>query len=211
MIVGSLLLILVAVGLLVAGVLSSSNVLIIASIVATVIAAIVLILGVRQSAGADDEDYDVASTTQTRCILGGVSGPGPSRDTRPERRRVRRRPPGATRPAAEPPAPAPRSPGRGGTIPTNRQRVAQPSGPDGGDARWVSATPSGTRVDAGTGCATPGVGRGRVDGMAVRRPRSTPGRRHAMSRRRAAGRAVGRDRPPPPTPPGSPCWPARFS
>jgi hypothetical protein len=54
-IVGSLLLILVAVGLLVAGVLGGSSVLIIASIVTTVIAAVVLILGVRQSASGDDE------------------------------------------------------------------------------------------------------------------------------------------------------------
>jgi hypothetical protein len=55
-IVGSLLLILVAVGLLVAGVLSGSNVLIILSILATVIAAVILIIGVRQSASDEDED-----------------------------------------------------------------------------------------------------------------------------------------------------------
>ncbi len=81
MIVGSLLLILVAVGLLVAGVLSSSNVLIIASIVATVIAAIVLILGVRQSAnGADDEeDYDVESDEADTS--GGFETGGSRRDT----------------------------------------------------------------------------------------------------------------------------------
>jgi len=75
-IVGSLLLILVAVGLLVAGVLSSSNVLIIASIVATVIAAIVLILGVRQSAkGADDEeDYDDVASDEADTSAGFRAG-----------------------------------------------------------------------------------------------------------------------------------------
>jgi hypothetical protein len=77
-IVGSLLLILVAVGLLVAGVLSSSNVLIIASIVATVIAAIVLILGVRQSANSadDEEDYDDLEADEAEVSSGyrGASG-----------------------------------------------------------------------------------------------------------------------------------------
>ncbi len=58
MIVGSLLLILVAVGLLVAGVLSGSNALIIACIVATAVAAVVLILGVRQSANGEDEESE---------------------------------------------------------------------------------------------------------------------------------------------------------
>lgn len=55
-IVGSLLLILVAVALLVAGVLGGSNILIVCSIVATILAAIVLIVGVRQSASAGDAD-----------------------------------------------------------------------------------------------------------------------------------------------------------
>jgi hypothetical protein len=49
-IVGSLLLILVAVGLLVAGVLGGSNALIVCCIVVVILAAIVLVLGVKQSA-----------------------------------------------------------------------------------------------------------------------------------------------------------------
>lgn len=82
MIVGSLLLILVAVGLLVAGVLSSSNVLIIASIVATVIAAIVLILGVRQSANSadDEEDDDDLEPDEAEASSGYRGGSG-RRDT----------------------------------------------------------------------------------------------------------------------------------
>lgn len=59
MIVASLLLILLSVGLLVAGVLSGSNLLIICTIGVVVLAAIVLIIGVRTNAGtsrpADDE------------------------------------------------------------------------------------------------------------------------------------------------------------
>lgn len=74
MIVGSLLLILVAVGLLVAGVLSGSNVLIIASIVATVIAAVILILGVRQSA-SDEDEYDGGDADESG---GSTLGRGPS-------------------------------------------------------------------------------------------------------------------------------------
>jgi hypothetical protein len=86
-IVGSLLLILVAVGLLVAGVLSSSNVLIIASIVATVIAAIVLILGVRQSAnGADDEDdFDALESDEAETSSDYRGGAG-RRVSHPDRR-----------------------------------------------------------------------------------------------------------------------------
>jgi hypothetical protein len=59
-IVGSLLLILVAVGLLVAGVLGGSNALIVCSIAVVVLAAIVLVIGVRQSAavGGSLEDVD---------------------------------------------------------------------------------------------------------------------------------------------------------
>jgi hypothetical protein len=70
-IVGSLLLILVAVGLLVAGVVGGSNALIVCCIVAAVLAAVVLVIGVKQSAGADadeaDRDEDDASeVTQVR-------------------------------------------------------------------------------------------------------------------------------------------------
>jgi hypothetical protein len=78
MIVGSLLLILVAVGLLVAGVLSGSNILIVLSIVATVIAAVVLILGVRQSA-ADDDEYD-ADEAADQAATGGARSRRDSRE-----------------------------------------------------------------------------------------------------------------------------------
>jgi hypothetical protein len=60
-IVGSLLLILVAVALLVAGVLSGSNALIICCMVLVVIAAIVLVMGVKQQAASSEESsYDDA-------------------------------------------------------------------------------------------------------------------------------------------------------
>jgi hypothetical protein len=73
-IVGSLLLILVAVGLLVAGVVGGSNALIVCCIVATVLAAVVLVIGVKQSAGADadeadndeDDDSEVTQVRETR-------------------------------------------------------------------------------------------------------------------------------------------------
>lgn len=60
MIAASLLLILVAVALLVGGVVGSANILIVCSIAATVIAAVVLVAGVRQSAAqfAMDEGVD---------------------------------------------------------------------------------------------------------------------------------------------------------
>ena len=58
MIVGSLLLILVAVALLVAGVLSGSNALIICCMVLVVVAAIVLVMGVKQQAASSNESSD---------------------------------------------------------------------------------------------------------------------------------------------------------
>jgi hypothetical protein len=57
-IVGSLLLILVAVALLVAGVLSGSNALIICCMVLVVVAAIVLVMGVKQQAASSNESSD---------------------------------------------------------------------------------------------------------------------------------------------------------
>jgi hypothetical protein len=71
-IVGSLLLILVAVGLLVTGVLSGSNALIICSIVVVALAAIVLVIGVRQSAAAvelDDDEPDADDLTSEYPIV----------------------------------------------------------------------------------------------------------------------------------------------
>jgi hypothetical protein len=78
-IVGSLLLILVAVGLLVAGVLGGSSVLIIASIVTTVIAAVVLILGVRQSASDEDEFDEGESAAKAAGSTAAGSGAGETR------------------------------------------------------------------------------------------------------------------------------------
>lgn len=57
-IVGSLLLILVSVGLLVGGVVDGSNPLVVGSIVATAVAIVVLVIGVRQSAAGDPDDAD---------------------------------------------------------------------------------------------------------------------------------------------------------
>jgi hypothetical protein len=74
-IVGSLLLILVAVGLLVAGVLGGSNALIVCSIVVVILAAIVLVIGVRQSAATagtledvDDEEPDERDRTSEYAV-----------------------------------------------------------------------------------------------------------------------------------------------
>ncbi len=88
MIVGSLLLILVAVGLLVAGVLGGSNLLIICCIVVVILAAIVLVLGVKQSAAAGlaygiDIDGEVADELTTEYPA--VSGRG-FRVRQPDRR-----------------------------------------------------------------------------------------------------------------------------
>lgn len=82
MIAGSLLLILVAVGLLVGGVVGGSNTLIVCCIVATVVAATVLVVGVKQSAGAQDagaeDDLDDATGDLTGSRSAGYRG----RDTR---------------------------------------------------------------------------------------------------------------------------------
>jgi hypothetical protein len=77
-IVGSLLLILVAVGLLVAGVLGGSNALIVCSIAVVVLAAIVLVIGVRQSAAVggslDDVDDDADADELTNEYAMSDSG-----------------------------------------------------------------------------------------------------------------------------------------
>jgi len=132
-IVGSLLLILVAVGLLVAGVLSSSNILIIASIVATVIAAIVLILGVRQSAnGADDEeDYDAAESDEA-----DVSAGFPVGDSRQDAPRGARSYPDRSSERGDGPAADASASPRGGTITDEAVAGSIPS--QGGD-RFESA------------------------------------------------------------------------
>ena len=90
MIVGSLLLILVAVGLLVAGVLSGSNALIVCSIIVIVLAAIVLVLGVKQAAASgdayDDDDADDEPSEMLTSEYPAVSDSG-FRVRQSERRR----------------------------------------------------------------------------------------------------------------------------
>jgi hypothetical protein len=82
-IVGSVLLILVAVGLLVGGVVDGSNPLIVGSMAATVIAAIVLVVGVRQSADEDDDPDAPADNTPTQVF------PSPFREAIDAARRSR--------------------------------------------------------------------------------------------------------------------------
>jgi hypothetical protein len=75
MIVGSLLLILVAVAFLVGGVLASSDTLVVACIVVTAVAAVVLVIGVRQSAAAEvdeiDEDDETTDVSQLHSVPRG--------------------------------------------------------------------------------------------------------------------------------------------
>jgi len=75
MIVGSILLILVAVGLLVGGVVDGSNPLIVGSMATTIIAAVALVVGVRQSAAAEDADTPAADNSPTEVF------PSPFRET----------------------------------------------------------------------------------------------------------------------------------
>jgi hypothetical protein len=82
-IVGSVVLILVAAGLLVGGVLNGSNPLIVGSMAATVIAAIVLVVGVRQSADEDDADGLAGDNTPTQVFW------SPFRETGRQRRQGR--------------------------------------------------------------------------------------------------------------------------
>lgn len=167
MIVGSVLLILVAVGLLVGGVVDGSNPLIVGSMAATVIAAIVLVVGVRQSADADDEDAPAGDNTPTQVF------PSPFRETVEAGRRSRwdrfRRGgvPDATRSGAEPTPPVSgESPSRG-AIPTQ----GGTSGPDDGDARPGGAsTHSGSESTTDTGSDDPGLAAAGRDGMASATP-----------------------------------------
>src|SRR5215470_11602271 len=75
MIVGSILLILVAVGLLVGGVVDGSNPLIVGSMATTIVAAVALVVGVRQSAAAEDADTPAADNSPTEVF------PSPFRET----------------------------------------------------------------------------------------------------------------------------------
>lgn len=97
MIVGSLLLIVVAVGLLVAGVFQGANALLIASIVASLLAAVALIVGGRQAAAAR-----AAARGGSRTRSGGSSGsssrfeePADLTEVRAGRRALEREPVGA--------------------------------------------------------------------------------------------------------------------
>jgi hypothetical protein len=88
-IVGSLLLILVAVALLVAGVLSGSNALIVCCMVLVVLAAIVLVIGVKQAAAAgvpafvdDDEDDDRSAPTGQFAVVSDSGFPRRQSDRR---------------------------------------------------------------------------------------------------------------------------------
>jgi hypothetical protein len=131
MIVSSVLLILVAVGLLVGGVVDGSNPLIVGSMAATVVAAIVLVVGVRQSADVDEVEGTPADNSPTQVF------PSPFRDTgrRPWdriRRAMGRRLP--TEPAfasADPAYATPTDANRSAAIPTQsgrRRRGAADSG-----------------------------------------------------------------------------------
>lgn len=163
MIVGSVLLILVAVGLLVGGVVDGSNPLIVGSMTATVIAAIVLVVGVRQSADADDEDAPAGDNTPTQVF------PSPFRDTveaghRSRWDRFRRGGvPDATAAGAEPTsAVSGGQPGRG-AIPTQAHAPSATPGRDDGDARPGAASthggPESTTETAGDDPGSSSVGR----------------------------------------------------
>lgn len=151
MIVGSVLLILVAVGLLVGGVVDGSNPLIVGSMTATVIAAIVLVVGVRQSADADDEDAPAGDNTPTQVF------PSPFRDTIEAGRRSRwgrfRRGgvPDATASGADPTSLVSGGQPSRGTIPTQAPARDETSGPDNGDpAPGGASTHSGSESTTGT-------------------------------------------------------------
>jgi hypothetical protein len=77
-IAASLLLILVAVALLVGGVVGSANILIVCSIVATVIAAIVLVAGVRQSAALLADADGLETDDGELPVEGGRDVPSPA-------------------------------------------------------------------------------------------------------------------------------------
>ena len=167
MIVGSVLLILVAVGLLVGGVVDGSNPLIVGSMAATVIAAIVLVVGVRQSADADDEDAPAGDNTPTQVF------PSPFRETVDTGRRSRwdrfRRGgvPDATLSGAEPSAPvSSESPNRG-AIPAQSPARGGSFSPDDGDVRPGGAsTHSGSESTTDTGSDAAGLAAAGRDGMA---------------------------------------------
>ncbi|HZD98171.1 MAG TPA: hypothetical protein VE132_08415 [Micromonosporaceae bacterium] len=148
-IVGSVLLILVAVGLLVGGVVDGSNPLIVGSMAATVVAAIVLVVGVRQSADEDDADAPAADNTPTQVF------PSPFRETVEAGRRSRwdrfRRGgvPDGTVLGAEPTPPVSGESLSRGAIPT---QAAGRRGPT--DTHDRDVPPQGTSTHAGSESTT---------------------------------------------------------
>jgi hypothetical protein len=165
-IVGSVLLILVAVGLLVGGVVDGSNPLIVGSMAATVVAAIVLVVGVRQSADEDDADAPAGDNTPTQVF------PSPFRETVEAGRRSRwdrfRRGSagdGAVSGAEPSPPILGESPGRG-AIPTQAAH-RRSTGPDDRDARpeGVSTNP-GSESTTETGTDDAGLAAAGGEGMA---------------------------------------------
>jgi len=169
-IVGSVLLILVAVGLLVGGVVDGSNPLIVGSMAATVIAAIVLVVGVRQSADADDEDAPAGDNTPTQVF------PSPFRDTvEPGRRsrwdRFRRGGvPDATISSAEPTSPVSGEPPSRGTIPAQSPARGEASGSNEAARRDGASTHSGSELTTETGSDDAGLAAAGRDGMASATP-----------------------------------------
>jgi len=93
-IVGSLLLIVVAVGLLVAGVLQGANALLIASIVASLLAAVALIVGGRQAAAARAAARG-GPRTRTAGSSARLEEPADVTESRTSRRALEREPVGA--------------------------------------------------------------------------------------------------------------------
>jgi len=175
-IVGSVLLILVAVGLLVGGVVDGSNPLIVGSMAATVIAAIVLVIGVRQSADEDDDPDAPADNTPTQVF------PSPFREAIDAARRSRwdrfRR--GSQADAvsgAEPTQPVPGEPISRGAIPAQagtRREVSEPT-PGGvrpGDSSMQtgSSIPTGSESTTDTASEDAGLIAAGRDGMASAAP-----------------------------------------
>ncbi len=171
MIVGSVLLILVAVGLLVGGVVDGSNPLIVGSMAATVIAAIVLVVGVRQSADAEDEDAPAGDNTPTQVF------PSPFRETvEPGRRsrwdRFRRGGVAdATLSGAESTPPVSTESRGRGAIPTQSPSHAGRSDPEDRDVRAGGASAhSGSESTTETGTDNAGLAAAGRGGMASATP-----------------------------------------
>lgn len=166
MIVGSVLLILVAVGLLVGGVVDGSNPLIVGSMAATVIAAIVLVIGVRQSADEDDDPDAPADNTPTQVF------PSPFREAIDAARRSRwdrfRR--GSQADAvsgAEPTQAVPAEPISRGTIPAQagtRDEAAEPAA--GGVRPGDGSIQTGSESTTDTASEDAGLIAAGRDGMA---------------------------------------------